>query len=203
MKPDTQTVEGNQRPKDRVFTVGLILAVLVLALGAPWNRIQWAVTNPKSAAVSVGNLIRVEVRGFVKLEGVYEVPEGATVREFLSDRVGADGIDRVTSDDYTPVSNDELKDLSVLWVHKGSQGPAVTVRPMSAAEAFVLGEPLDLNRADTKALQLLPGIGPVGAKRITDDRRNRGPFGSPADLGRVRGISSKTLEGLEGLVSAD
>ena len=188
MNPDTQTVVDVLKPKDGVFTAGLILAVLVLALGAPWNRIKRESPSPEPAAASAESIIRVKVLGPVETEGVYEVRKGTTAREFLSERIGLEGIDRVTTDLHTPVSNDELKDLSVIWILPGPQGSAVTVRPMSAAEAFVLGEPLDLNRADVKALELLPGVGPVGAKRIADDRRDRGPFGSPADLGRVRGF---------------
>jgi competence protein ComEA len=55
---------------------------------------------------------------------------------------------------------------------------------------------LDLNRASAVELQELPGIGPVLAERIVADRAARGPFRNVADITRVPGIKSKTLEKL-------
>jgi len=53
---------------------------------------------------------------------------------------------------------------------------------------------VDLNRADRAALQGLPGVGPVLAERILEDRKHNGPFRSVEDLRRVKGIGEKTLE---------
>jgi competence protein ComEA len=48
--------------------------------------------------------------------------------------------------------------------------------------------PVDVDVADSAALETLPGIGPALAARIVADRGARGAFGSPAGLDRVRGI---------------
>lgn len=53
---------------------------------------------------------------------------------------------------------------------------------------------LDLNRASTAELELLPRIGPRLAERIVADRRANGPFRSVDDLDRVPGIGPRTLE---------
>jgi competence protein ComEA len=53
---------------------------------------------------------------------------------------------------------------------------------------------VSLNRAGKADLESLPGIGPVMAGRILDDRRERGRFRSVDDLMRVRGVGPKTLE---------
>jgi competence protein ComEA len=45
-------------------------------------------------------------------------------------------------------------------------------------------------------MALLPGIGEVLARRIVEDRRQRGPFRDLGELRRVRGIGPKTLEGM-------
>lgn len=58
----------------------------------------------------------------------------------------------------------------------------------------------DLNRADTLALQALPGVGPALARRIAEARREA-PFRSVDDLERVRGIGPATLERLRPLVT--
>jgi competence protein ComEA len=55
--------------------------------------------------------------------------------------------------------------------------------------------PLDVNAADEAELQRLPGVGPTLARRIVEARGN-GPFKSPDDLRRVKGIGPKTLDSL-------
>jgi competence protein ComEA len=54
--------------------------------------------------------------------------------------------------------------------------------------------PVDLNRANQRALQSLPGIGPAKARAILEDRERRGPFERVEDLARVRGIGPATLK---------
>jgi competence protein ComEA len=49
----------------------------------------------------------------------------------------------------------------------------------------------------------LDGIGPVLAKRIVADREEHGPFQSPEDLLRVKGIGSKTLEKMRPFLIVD
>jgi competence protein ComEA len=41
----------------------------------------------------------------------------------------------------------------------------------------------------------LPGVGPVLARRIIADREQRGPFGSIANLRRVKGIGPRSPRG--------
>lgn len=55
---------------------------------------------------------------------------------------------------------------------------------------------IKINRADTRTLRRLPGVGPVLAKRIVRRRRRHGPFPSLAALARVSGIGPATVERL-------
>lgn len=59
---------------------------------------------------------------------------------------------------------------------------------------------IDINTADSAELQLLPGIGPVLAQRIVDDRAASGRFFSLNDLKRVKGIGDKTAAKLAPLI---
>jgi competence protein ComEA len=59
---------------------------------------------------------------------------------------------------------------------------------------------LDLNTASVTELQQLPGIGPVGAKRIVAERERGGPFRSPGELTRVAGFGPSRVRGLVGRV---
>ena len=61
---------------------------------------------------------------------------------------------------------------------------------------------LDLNAASAEELDALPGIGPVLARRIVEQRRQSGPFRSVEELRSVRGIGPKLFVRLRPLVRA-
>ena len=55
--------------------------------------------------------------------------------------------------------------------------------------------PVDINTADAKTLaRELDGIGMAKAEAIVEHRKLNGPFKSPEDLARVKGIGEKTVE---------
>ncbi len=80
-----------------------------------------------------------------------------------------------------------------------------TPAPKTAAELPPpLGHPpvplrINVNTATQRELELLPGIGPALSQRIIEERM-RGRFRTLSDLDRVRGIGSRTLERLDGLI---
>ena len=55
---------------------------------------------------------------------------------------------------------------------------------------------IDLNAADASELQRLPGIGPVGARRIVEERDAAGPYRTVGDLVRVAGFGPSRVRGL-------
>ncbi|NQS71752.1 MAG: helix-hairpin-helix domain-containing protein [Desulfobulbaceae bacterium] len=63
--------------------------------------------------------------------------------------------------------------------------------------ALFLGLPLDINRAEAKDFQLLPGIGPVLAQRIVAEREARGLYKKTEAMQRVSGIGATTLARLQ------
>jgi competence ComEA-like helix-hairpin-helix protein len=62
-------------------------------------------------------------------------------------------------------------------------------------------KPIDLNVANVKELQELPGVGPVTAQRIIDLREKSGRFRRVEDLLAVRGISQKKLDAMRQYVT--
>lgn len=87
----------------------------------------------------------------------------------------------------------------------GRERPADILPPLVTAPAQVRprGEdPLDLNTADIRALQTLPGIGPARAQRILDYREAHGPFRSVEELAAVEGIGPALVEQLREAVTA-
>jgi competence ComEA-like helix-hairpin-helix protein len=69
------------------------------------------------------------------------------------------------------------------------------------AEKNPPAKPIDLNVANAKELQELPGVGPVTAQRIIDLRQKSGRFKRVEDLLAVRGISQKKLDALRPYVT--
>jgi competence protein ComEA len=80
-----------------------------------------------------------------------------------------------------------------LAVQGGTQGRmAEADRPEPKSVRFQI----DVNAAYEVQWNQLPGVGETLARRIVEDRRQRGPFRTVEDLRRVQGIGPKTLEKL-------
>lgn len=62
---------------------------------------------------------------------------------------------------------------------------------------------IDLNVATWVEWSQLPGIGPVLANRIVEERERNGPFRDIDDLDRVRGIGPKKIEAIRPFVRTD
>jgi competence ComEA-like helix-hairpin-helix protein len=60
---------------------------------------------------------------------------------------------------------------------------------------------LDVNRANQRDFERLPGIGPVLARRIVEYRESRGAFQDIEQLRGVKGIGKKTFEGIRAFVA--
>ena len=60
-------------------------------------------------------------------------------------------------------------------------------------QPLVPGERIDINTAGESELDRLPGVGPALARRILEWRRERGHFGSLADLEHVPGLGSSKV----------
>jgi len=60
---------------------------------------------------------------------------------------------------------------------------------------------IDVDIATANQLDALPGVGPVLARRIIADREHRGPFGSLANLRRVKWIGPALAARLDSLVT--
>ncbi len=70
--------------------------------------------------------------------------------------------------------------------------PSSKANPASRKKKAVPGKPIDLNTATILELQQLPGIGPITAQKIIEERAKR-LFDSVEDLHRVKGIGAKKI----------
>ncbi|MCC7084719.1 MAG: helix-hairpin-helix domain-containing protein [Pirellulales bacterium] len=85
-----------------------------------------------------------------------------------------------------------LAAMGAFWLaHSGHRGRLIEI---DRADPLKIEFLVDVNQADWPEITTLPDVGETLAKRIVDDRRQRGPFASIDDLQRVRGIGPKTFE---------
>ena len=68
------------------------------------------------------------------------------------------------------------------------------VPPEEAAPALLK---VNINTASAEELDGLPGIGPVLAQRIVDEREANGPYTGAEDLTRVEGIGQAIVESIQ------
>lgn len=168
-----------------------------------------SVTTPQPPASEPGSqtaLIAVHVVGAVRAPGVYRLPTGSRVEEFV---LAAGGL----------MPNSEPRGLNLArcvedgeqvvvptmdeWASQGQvPGPGTNSGSGQASNAAPTGAKVDLNRATEAELDALPGVGPSTAAKIVADREANGPFGAPEDLMRVSGIGAKKFEALKDLVAA-
>lgn len=70
---------------------------------------------------------------------------------------------------------------------------ARTADSLMHVRAEELAKPINVNTAASSELERLPGVGPVLATRIIEEREANGPFTSADDLERVSGIGPKKI----------
>lgn len=65
---------------------------------------------------------------------------------------------------------------------------------MGMAGTLWAAEKIDINKATEKELTQLKKIGPTIAARIVEYREKNGPFKTPEDIKKVKGIGDRTFE---------
>jgi len=139
----------------------------------------------------------VHVAGAVTRPGLVSIAAGSRVAEAI-DAAGG------------PTTDADLDSMNLAALV--ADGQRIRVTRVGEAPEPMFGDPgsvsdhhgpwrlVDINRADATELQRLPGIGPVLASAIIEERRRNGLFEAPEDLLRVRGIGPTRLAALRDLV---
>lgn len=196
----------------------IALVVIAVIAGVVWYRVgvsggsgDESTTSEASAPASApraprdpvattqpGESIIVHVAGAVTRPGVAELPAGSRVIDAVEAAGGAlaDGdLDQLNL--AAKVADGER----VLVPRVGEIGVAAPTSGSGSAAGATTGALLNLNTATTEQLEELPGIGPVLAGAILDERERRGGFGSVNELREVRGIGEKRFADLRDLVT--
>ena len=181
----------------------VLLAVVALAAGgafyAGMHGQEEAVTldagtTPQAEAPVKESEIVVYVAGAVNRPGVVQLAEGARAK----DAVDACGGFLPTADTNGVNLAQKLKDgMQVTVPEKSPQGTAAQGAAGGAQAGAAKSLPegmVNINTADEKELDKLPGIGPAMAKRIVEYRTENGAFQAPEEIKRVKGIGDAKYE---------
>lgn len=139
--------------------------------------------------------LTVYVTGAVNQPGVVTVATGARV----ADAVNACGGLSPEADGEAINMAQAVKDGQQIRVpakgaQKAAANGATAAKAGGSANSADTSGLVNINTADEKALDTLPGVGPATAQKIIEYRENEGAFQSPEDIMKVRGIGKAKYE---------
>src|SRR6056297_479419 len=224
-------MNGHGLKKGLLFITGGILCFLAAAAmvwhfsGKVPDQEPTVVAGPLPGSVkerpveTVGNPSEtvwvIYITGSVEHPGVYEIDSGSRVHNAVkkaggllpdADRVGINLAEKLhdgahihipevkTDNEQSHLPRSPLDSSTVI----NTRSPGDTNDSNSSTFSNAL---VDINIADSKELQALPGIGPVTAEKIITFRQKHGRFSSISELIRIKGIGEKKLEQVRPLIS--
>lgn len=175
-----------------LFLVGFALAAAV------WLLVERAHDDARPLEIVATDAppggLKVEVMGAVRHPGVYAFEPGARIADAIDAAGGPTDDATIGALNMAARLHDEQR-LAVPAAGDATlrqAQDAASVRPVGTTPAPSGVRLIDLNSADQGDLELLPGIGPVLARRIIDSRAASGPFATPDDLVE-RGLVSRSV----------
>jgi competence protein ComEA len=139
----------------------------------------------------------VHISGAVIREGVYKMNTGDRIIDLIKLAGAASNAD-LDSINLAEVLSDGEK----VVIPRKSGNTAIKGQTQSfSASQSKTDKIVNINTADEKELDSLPGIGPVMAKKIAEYRSEKGTFYNIEELKGVPGISEKKFDKLKTLIS--
>ncbi len=191
----------------RPYLTGLLIAVTLL-VGV------WTVRGRGQPETLIaleplpeGQSVTVFVGGAVARPGVYTLPRGDRVEAAiaaaggLSEEADPDAVNRAGSCATRHRLSCRARASARPPPRPAPPHPPRRERRRRPSGGAALAAPtsgptrVNVNTAPVAELERLPGVGPRLAQQIIDYRTANGPFATPADLAKVRGISDKMVEG--------
>lgn len=170
--------------KKRLFIIA-VLAVLIVAgsFYSFWQKIsvqETASSIPSSMSQAVhiaNNDLVIYVTGAVSHPGVFKIKSGSRIIDAINQAGGL-----VPGADCSNLNlAQEVKDGMQIQV------PANIGQQQEFSSKSEKGK-ININTADKKELDQLPGVGPALAERIIEYRNTNGPFKDITELKKVSGI---------------
>ena len=180
---------------------GLAGLALVIAAVALLTRSDDAapvrIVAPEAAAVTERAAeIKVQVSGEVMFPGVYGLNPGDRVIDAIAAAGGIGPNADLSGLNLSKRVQDEAR------YHVPAIGDFTSAfYPRAANPGDQSSGLIDLNTAQSRELETLPGIGPSLANAIIVYREDNGPFAAVDDVDNVPGIGPKTLDSIRQLVT--
>lgn len=185
----------NQKLNEYKVPLGFTFVGLVLLLGGLFssnliNKKEPAPNFPKESIVSQSNLseIKIDVSGAVNSPGVFTLDKNSRIEDAI--RLSG-GFSELASREFISkklnLSQKVTDGLKLYIPFEGEEGSTGTA---AVAGAAISDSPsgngkIGINSADQASLETLPGIGPVTAKKIIDNR----PYSSLEELLTKKSVS--------------
>jgi competence protein ComEA len=192
--------EWFEKYRGNLFFSLMVLAVsgvILLQVRRPEPQpieLSTATPLPSPEATPTTSPLRVYVSGAVHQPDVYTLPPDSIVKDAI---LAAGGATDDADLDRINLALAIADGQHVYVPHLGEE--SLPVEPPSAQSAP--GGKVNINTADLKTLESLPGIGPVMAQRIVDYRQAHGPFANIEDVMEVSGIGPSTFEKMRALIT--
>jgi len=173
--------------------LGAALMLSLLGGTAVWG--EEATTATKAAAAVQINVNTANAKTLEALRGIGEVKAKAIVA--YREKNGP----FKTIEDLQKVLGVTAKDLEQM---KGKiTVDAAATEEQTASATAAATTMVNINTANAKALEALPGIGETKAKAIVAHREKHGPFKTIEDVKKVSGVTAKDLEQMKGRITVE
>jgi competence protein ComEA len=191
------------------WAVGVLVAVAALAFSLSNAQAQKALVDINTAAQQELEAVKgvgaatakkiIAARPYKSLDELTKAGLSAKKIEALKPYVAVGKAPAAQA--ITPTPAAEKKPKAAPAAAKPQAAPtaskeAAPGKPVPAATAAA-AVPVDLNLADQKALESLPGIGPALAKKIMEGR----PYQSADDLSRIKGMNKAKIDAIKDKVT--
>ncbi len=220
-----------QKLKGLLFFIGGFLALAAAAVLVLSFSGKWGGDEPKHVAGPALHLTSEEIpretestpfpkqqrteehwvlyiTGAVRRPGVYKLPADSRVYELVEQAGGLTGSAAPEAFNMAALLEDGMHihvpdktEVTQPVLDRSTKGEGL---PGTVASGGSLRghELIDINTADAKTLEMLPGIGPKTAEAIIRHREQEGPFRCVDDLLSVKGIGPAKLEAIRDQVQA-
>ncbi len=176
-----------------LFLFGLILLVsgLISSLNSKSEEIIFKPAEDVKSAVTKRKIV-IDVSGEVIKPGVYSLEEGSRIQDAL---ILASGLSQNADRDWVSKNLNlaqKLVDGTKIYIPK--QGEQIQASSQGTISTSGL---ININSASSSELDTLPGIGPVTAQKIIDNR----PYSSVDELLSKKAVTQKVFDNLKDSIS--
>jgi len=190
--------------------LGLLVGGFFLLKPVPQTPVKETNLQAEVAAVSKDSvsekeepleqdLITVDVKGAVKLPGIYDLPVGSRVNDAVQKAGGL----TEQADSKSLNLAQKVSDEALVYVPTKGEEVASQQTASGTASSTSKEKKVNINKASLEELKQVKGLGGKRAQDIIDHRETNGKFKSVDELKRVSGIGAKTIEKLKDYVTVD